>query len=130
MPFHFHGAPPHLLPILLSSALAFAAGAYVMSRGRLPAVLKSYRERAGERFSAWQRAPERGREGTTSRHDTSTRTPVNTAFEDYRTQTMTKLEQEAAEFRDYLENLRKAKDRAEFNEYMAGRRQNPPGETP
>ncbi len=129
MPFHFHGVPPHLVPILLSSALAFAAGAYVMSRGKLPAILKSYRERAGGRFSVWHCAPEHVHERRASRQGATTATakPVNTAFEDYRRQTIVRMEQEAAAFRAYLEGLRQAKDKAEFDRYMAGRRQSPSG---
>lgn len=49
----------------------------------------------------------------------------NAAFDDYRTQTLNRLEQEQHEFKDFLERLRFAKDRSEFDQFMAERRQRP-----
>jgi hypothetical protein len=46
----------------------------------------------------------------------------NRAFDEYRTEALRKLEEEAHEFRAFLERLRLAKDRAEFDEYMKERR--------
>ena len=53
----------------------------------------------------------------------------NAAFDEYRSETLRRLEDEATEFRDYLERLRKAKDKAEFDQFMADRR-NRPNEAP
>jgi Protein of unknown function (DUF2852) len=49
----------------------------------------------------------------------------NTAFDEYRAETLQRLEQEQREFLDYLERLRQAKDRAEFDQFMAERRNRP-----
>jgi hypothetical protein len=49
----------------------------------------------------------------------------NRAFDDYRAETLRRLEEEAREFRDYLERLRMAKDRAEFEQFMSERRNRP-----
>ena len=49
----------------------------------------------------------------------------NAAFDEYRAATLRRLEEEAAEFRDYLERLRMAKDRSEFDQFMADRRSKP-----
>lgn len=46
----------------------------------------------------------------------------NRAFDEYREATLRRLEEEQREFREFLENLRHAKDRAEFDQFMAGRR--------
>ena len=46
----------------------------------------------------------------------------NRAFDDYREETLGKLEREADEFRSFLERLRHAKDKAEFDQFMAERR--------
>jgi hypothetical protein len=46
----------------------------------------------------------------------------NRAFDEYRAEALRKLEEEAGEFRSFLERLRMAKDRAEFDEYMKERR--------
>ena len=46
----------------------------------------------------------------------------NHAFDEYRTEALRKLEEEASEFRTFLKRLRAAKDRAEFDEFMRERR--------
>ena len=46
----------------------------------------------------------------------------NQAFDDYRAETLRRLEEEQREFVDYLERLRRAKDKAEFDQFMAERR--------
>ena len=50
-----------------------------------------------------------------SRHS---RTSGNTAFDEYREETLRRLEEEASEFDDFLTNLRDAKDKAEFDQFM------------
>jgi Protein of unknown function (DUF2852) len=59
----------------------------------------------------------------------------NRAFDEYRSETLKRLEEEQREFKDFLARLRFAKDRAEFDQFMAERRQRPfgsdsQGETP
>lgn len=49
----------------------------------------------------------------------------NKAFDDYRAETLRRLEEEQKEFVDYLERLRQAKDKAEFDAFMAERRRGP-----
>ena len=49
----------------------------------------------------------------------------NRAFDDYRAETLKRLEEEQREFKDFLGRLRFAKDRAEFDQFMAERRQRP-----
>ena len=50
----------------------------------------------------------------------------NRAFDDYSEETLTQLEREADEFRNFLDRLRHAKDKAEFDLFMAERKK---GET-
>ena len=50
----------------------------------------------------------------------------NRAFDDYRAETLKRLEDEQREFKDFLARLRVARDRAEFDQFMADRRANPP----
>ena len=57
-----------------------------------------------------------------------TRSSGNAAFDDYRTETLRRLEEEQREFVDYLERLRQAKDKQEFDQFMADRRRR--SETP
>ena len=49
----------------------------------------------------------------------------NRAFDDYREETLKRLEDEQREFRSFLERLRLAKDRAEFDQFMAERKSRP-----
>ena len=49
----------------------------------------------------------------------------NRAFDEYRSETLRRLEDEQKEFVDYLDRLRQARDRQEFEQFMAERRQRP-----
>jgi hypothetical protein len=49
----------------------------------------------------------------------------NHVFDDYREETLRRLEEEQREFREFLARLRKAKDKEEFDQFMAERRSRP-----
>jgi Protein of unknown function (DUF2852) len=49
----------------------------------------------------------------------------NRAFDEYKEQTLHRLEEEQREFREFLDRLRFSKDRAEFDQFMADRRNRP-----
>ena len=49
------------------------------------------------------------------------RSSGNWAFDEYRAETLRRLEQEQREFKEFLERLRHAKDKAEFDQFMADR---------
>lgn len=58
-------------------------------------------------------------------------TSGNRAFDDYRMETLRRLEEEQREFHDFLERLRFARDKNEFDQFMAERRNRPtPTEQP
>jgi hypothetical protein len=59
-------------------------------------------------------------------------TSGNHAFDEYRTETLRRLEEEQTEFKSFLTRLRDAKDRAEFDQFMSARRPRPaePNEPP
>ena len=50
----------------------------------------------------------------------------NRAFDEYRMETLRRLEEEQSEFREFLDRLRMAKDKSEFDQFMAERRNRPP----
>ena len=50
----------------------------------------------------------------------------NHAFDDYREETLRRLEEEEREFKEFLDRLRQAKDKAEFDQFMADRGRRPP----
>ena len=54
----------------------------------------------------------------------------NRAFDDYRTETLKRLEDEQREFRDFLDRLRFAKDKTEFDQFMSERRNRVPDNGP
>lgn len=66
------------------------------------------------RWSGWRRSESSG----------------NHAFDEYRTETLRRLEDEQREFLEFLERLRHAKDKAEFDEFMADRRRRSEGPAP
>lgn len=74
----------------------------------------------------WYR-PERGRwsaggcGGGWGRHWAASAPSGNSAFDDYRAETLRRLEEEQREFAAYLERLRKARDKSEFDQFMAER---------
>ena len=54
----------------------------------------------------------------------------NRAFDEYRTETLRRLEDEQRDSRDFLERLRQAKDKSEFDQFMAERRNRGPQPNP
>jgi hypothetical protein len=56
----------------------------------------------------------------------------NRAFDEYRMETLRRLEEEQQEFRDFLTRLRHAKDKEEFDAFMAQHkpRPTPPNDQP
>lgn len=49
----------------------------------------------------------------------------HSAFEEYREEALRRLDQEQSEFQQFISHLRMAKDKAEFDQYMAERRNRP-----
>ena len=54
----------------------------------------------------------------------------NRAFDEYRAETLRRLEDEQREFKEFLERLRHAKDKAEFDQFMADRGRRPQNQAP
>jgi len=82
-------------------------------------------ERMQQKMSRMQEAAERWGGGSR----TSYRSTGNRAFDEYRTETLRRLEDEQREFIEFLDRLRHAKDKTEFDAFMAERRRRPPGPT-
>jgi hypothetical protein len=53
------------------------------------------------------------------------RTNGSPAFDEYRAETLRRLEREQGEFQEFVEHLRAAKDKAEFDQFIAERRAPP-----
>ena len=54
----------------------------------------------------------------------------NWAFDEYRAETLRRLEEEQRQFREFLDRLRHAKDKAEFDQFMAEMRGRAEGPAP
>ncbi len=74
----------------------------------------------GRNAVRWQEGADRMREA--ARWWQTPPSSGNRAFDDYRMDTLRRLEEEQREFRDFLNRLREAKDRSEFDQFMADRR--------
>jgi hypothetical protein len=59
--------------------------------------------------------------GRTRRRHAMTGETGNVAFDTYRAETLKRLEEERAAFTSFLDQLRAAKDQAEFDQFMASR---------
>jgi hypothetical protein len=77
-------------------------------------------------MSRWQNKMDRMRTSGCDWWPSSSSSSGNRAFDDYRTETLKRLEDEQREFKDFLQRLRFAKDRQEFDQFMAERRDRPP----
>ena len=77
--------------------------------------------RLQDKMERWGRGPDRFRSAAGSERPTG-----NRAFDEYRAETLKRLEEEAREFKSFLDQLRHAKDKAEFDQFMADRRNQPP----
>ena len=79
----------------------------------------------GRRMNCWSHAHGRWHNAGKDRFAGAGRwhgpTSGNRAFDEYRVETLRRLEEEQREFREFLERLRHAKDKAEFDQFMAER---------
>ena len=66
-----------------------------------------------------------GRHGRDGQWGTRGSFSGNNAFEEYKAETLRRLEDEQREFIEYLQRLRHAKDKTEFDQFMAERRNRP-----
>lgn len=95
---------------------------------RLQRKMDWVRSRMGGNMSGapWSGGASAGSAGTAWRGPSS----GNRAFDEYRSETLRRLEDEQREFRDFLDRLRMAKDKSEFDQFMSERRDRPPEAPP
>jgi hypothetical protein len=119
-----------VLGFILFWPLGLAILAYMIWSGRMGCgrhgEMSHWQQRMAERFDSKMERMERwGRQfGREMRGFASS---GNAAFDDYREETLRRLEEEQREFREFLDRLRKAKDKEEFDQFMAERRSRPAG---
>jgi uncharacterized protein DUF2852 len=91
--------------------LGLAILAYVIWSGRMGC--------CGFGFGHWDARADRTRQ--TQSWWGQSQTSGNQAFDEYRTETLRRLEDEQRGFQEFLARLRMAKDKAEFDQFMAER---------
>jgi hypothetical protein len=97
------GVAALILGFLVWWPLGFAVLAYILWGGSVDQLLKETIDQFRTKSS-------------------SARGSGNAAFDDYRASTLKRLEEEQAEFADYVEKLRMARDQEEFERFMSERR--------
>ena len=93
-------------------------------RERKQAMKQEIREYCEEMKQHWHNTPgpHFGHRGHPYRGNPINRPSGNAAFDEYKLDTIRRLEEEQQEFQDFLENLRKSKDKVEFDQFMSDRR--------
>lgn len=115
--------------------IGLAILAYLLWSGRMGCGwnrgdMERWREHAADRWERKRERWERHMQKWGGHHRGGLRPTGNRAFDEYREEALRRLEEEAQEFRAFLERLRMAKDRQEFDEYMRERRNRPSDPTP
>jgi hypothetical protein len=128
------GKPAWIALIIVSFVLFWPIGlvvlGYMIGSGRMGLWSSrngaDWRSRVGrmqERASHWCGPGFRSAAGATG-------SSGNRAFDEYREETLRRLEEEERQFKDFLERLRQAKDKAEFDQFMAEMRRRPESAAP
>jgi len=115
------GKPAWIALMVLTFIIAWPVGlallAYLIWSGRMGCGSRGRWHGQQERWrEQWRRSAWGGSSG-------------NAAFDEYRSETLKRLEEEGTEIREFLERLRKAKDKAEFDQFMSDRKNRPQGPT-
>ena len=115
------GKPAWIALLVLTFVIAWPIGlallAYLIWSGRMGCGSHGRWYGRQEKMERWRENWRRGWGGSSG----------NAAFDEYRAETLKRLEEEEREFRDFLDRLRKAKDKAEFDQFMADRKSRPQG---
>jgi uncharacterized protein DUF2852 len=121
------GKPAWIALIVVSFILFWPAGlvvlGYLIGSGRMGC----WTHHRGERWQArmermQQRMQERAAQWCGPRSATGGPSSGNWAFDEYRAETLRRLEEEERQFKEFLDRLRQAKDKAEFDQFMADMR--------
>jgi hypothetical protein len=98
---------------------------YLIGSGRMGCFMMQSAERMQEQMEWMQRRMQEKMDrfcGSRGRTTGTAGRSGNRAFDEYRSETLRRLEDEEREFRDFLDRLRHAKDKGEFDQFMAERR--------
>ena len=74
------------------------------------------------RMGCWKNRKHHKGPGTWYKPDQFSRSSGNAAFDEYRAETLRRLEDEQKEFVEFLDRLRRARDKSEFDQFMDERK--------
>ena len=105
---------------------------YLIGSGRMACWAHRSGDRLQRRMERMQRRMERMESAAErwNRHGDYRGSSGNWAFDEYRAETLRRLEEEQREFRAFLDRLRHARDKEEFDRFMAERRRAAQGPEP
>jgi Protein of unknown function (DUF2852) len=131
------GKPAWIALTVISFILFWPAGlvvlGYLIGSGRMGCWRHHGSRNGGERWQArmarfQERAAQWG--GPRPANPSGGPSSGNSAFDEYRAETLRRLEEEQSQFREFLDRLRQAKDKAEFDQFMAEMRRRSEGPAP
>lgn len=97
---------------------------FMLGTGRMGC--KRWRRQAGFQAAGWTQGPGWGGwKSWMCGEPASPPSSGNRAFDEYRAETLRRLEEEQKEFGAFLDRLRFARDKSEFDQFMAERRAHP-----
>jgi hypothetical protein len=128
------GKPAWIALIIVSFIIFWPLGflvlGYLIGSGRMGCWMgrggQRWQERMQEKVDRMQQRMSAGAQANGWR--AASTSSGNRAFDEYRIETLRRLEEEERQFKEFLDRLRKAKDKAEFDQFMAEMRRAP--ETP
>lgn len=128
------GKPAWIALIVLGFMVWWPLGlvvlAFTIGSGRMGCGYHSGHDRWQHKMERMQRKMDWMRAKMAGGPWNSAPTSGNRAFDEYRSDTLKRLEEEQREFREFLDRLRFAKDKTEFDQFMAERRNRPESAPP
>jgi hypothetical protein len=105
--------------------LGLATLAFTIGSGRMGCGHYGGTDRFERKMQRWQEKMDKMRGWRSQQGWGEPPSSGNRAFDEYRAETLRRLEDEQREFKDFLDRLRFAKDKTEFDAFMAERRNRP-----
>ena len=126
------GKPAWIALMVVSFILFWPMGlvvlGFLIGSGRM--ACWTSRRGGGNWREGMERMQERAAQWCGPRAAASTPSSGNRAFDEYRAETLRRLEEEERHFKEFLDRLRQAKDKAEFDQFMAEMRRRSEGPAP
>ena len=126
------GKPAWIALMVVSFILFWPMGlvvlGFLIGSGRM--ACWTSRRGGGNWREGMERMQERAAQWCGPRASASTPSSGNRAFDEYRAETLRRLEEEERHFKEFLDRLRQAKDKAEFDQFMAEMRRGHEGQPP